>query len=191
MSTNNSQGRWEFDENGNARYVPPEGEGTQPTVDGSYRFSNVNRRPAGENRQTEVRGGQKPSKSDDGWHWALIILGFVAAWPVGLILLFLQLSGKWPGSQKLNTEARRAVNAVRNGAQQIREQTVKSRQQSSTAQPGNYGQTMGDVQERLDREKTRRAEAQAAQAARQAEAREKAQQAEKRRKKNRQEEVDA
>lgn len=155
MSTDNNQGRWEFDENGNVHYIPSEGQGS-PT-DGSYRYSyrynsTQNRQPGGNNIPKDPSRGQRSAKADDGWHWILIVLGFVAFWPVGLFLLVLQILGKWPSSNTLNTEANRAVNAVRNGAVQIRDQAVKARQQS-TAAPGNYGQTTAQVQERLARER--------------------------------------
>ena len=166
MSTDNQQGRWEFDENGNVHYIPPEGQ-EKTTVDGSYRFSNVQNRQSQGNTSGKdpARGTQRTAKADDGWHWILIVLGFVAFWPIGLVLLLLQVTGKWPSSNKLNAEASRAMNAMRNGAVQIREQTTRSRQQN-TAAPGNYGQTTAQVQERLAREREeleqRRREAEAA-----------------------------
>ena len=153
VSTENNQGRWEFDENGNVHYVPS-GEEDQTPVDGSYRISSRKSQPVSENPYWKNinRSNQRSAKADDGWHWILIILGFVGAWPIGLFLLLLQISGKWPSSKKLNMEAGRAMDAMRNGAQQIRNQAVKSRQ-SSSARPGNYGQTTSDVQERLARER--------------------------------------
>ena len=169
MSTDNKQGRWEFDENGNVHYIPPE-EQEQPT-DGSYRYSYRSsqtppRAPKTNPYWKEVtRNNRQAAKADDGWHWILIVLGFVAFWPIGLFLLLMQVSGRWPSSGKLNAEASRVVNAVRNGAVQVRDQAARSRQQSSTA-PGNYGQTTAQVQERLAKEREeyerRRQEAEAA-----------------------------
>ena len=126
MSTENNQGRWEFDENGNVHYVPS-GEEDQTPVDGSYRISSRKSQPVSENPYWKNinRSNQRSAKADDGWHWILIILGFVGAWPIGLFLLLLQISGKWPSSKKLNMEAGRAMDAMRNGAQQIRNQAVE------------------------------------------------------------------
>ena len=110
MSTENNQGRWEFDENGNVHYVPS-GEEDQTPVDGSYRISSRKSQPVSENPYWKNinRSNQRSAKADDGWHWILIILGFVGAWPIGLFLLLLQISGKWPSSKKLNMEAGRAM----------------------------------------------------------------------------------
>ena len=182
MSTTNKNGRWEFDENGNVRYIPPEGENAQTPVDGNYRFSgDPNGRPVKENPywQEVTRKNQRSSKSDESWHWILIVLGFVAFWPVGLILLLLQVGGRWPGSQKLDTEVRRMMD---NAKKAFTQSNVKSGQTSS-AQPGNYGQTTAQVQQRLEREREQRAQQQqAAQTARQEQARKKAESKKKKRK---------
>ena len=123
MSNTNSQGRWEFDENGNVRYVPPKDAGPQVQPDGSYRYS----RP----QQKKVS-----KKSDDGWHWVLIILGFVVWWPVGLVLLFLQLGGKWPGSKKVDQEFRRATAAAQNAARQFSQAQKAQRAAQQGSNPG-------------------------------------------------------
>lgn len=122
MSTTNSHGRWEFDEDGNVHYVPPEGGEGQPNTDGSYHYRyDYARKKSQQKRNT---------KSDDGWHWLLIVLGFMAFWPIGLVLLFLQLGGKWPGNPKVDQEFRRATTAARNAAQQAKAQAEKAHQQA-------------------------------------------------------------
>ncbi len=106
MNTGSDQGRWEFDENGNVHYVPPAGTDTR------------------DQRDFDGDPGQRDharSKHDDGWHWLLIVLGFMFWWPVGLVLLFLQLGGKWPGNQKTGQEFRRATAAAKNAARQFRQ----------------------------------------------------------------------
>ena len=74
MSTENNQGRWEFDENGNVHYVPS-GEEDQTPVDGSYRISSRKSQPVSENPYWKNinRSNQRSAKADDGWHWILII----------------------------------------------------------------------------------------------------------------------
>ncbi len=114
-------GRWEFDENGNVHYVPPEGEetqrdSTQDRVDGSYHRSYTY------TYSSEKASGSQHRKggNDKGWHWIFIVLAFMVAWPVGLILLFLELSGKWPGDQRVQKELHRAANAAKSAANQAR-----------------------------------------------------------------------
>ena len=48
------------------------------------------------------------------------MLAFMVAWPIGLILLFLELSGKWPGNQQVQRELHRAANAAKNAAAQAK-----------------------------------------------------------------------
>lgn len=109
MSTDRSQGRWEFDENGNVQYIPPE----EPTASGSYHTSYQNSRP-------------KSKSSDSGWHWIMIVLGFCVFWPIGLILLFAELSGKWPGDKKVEQEFHRGVDAARKAARQFQQSAQKN-----------------------------------------------------------------
>ena len=98
MNNNNRKGHWEFDQEGNATFV----EEPEETHSYSYSYSF--------SKNTSRSGGKK--SSDDGWHWILIVLGFAVFWPAGLVLLFLQLSGKWPGSQKVERELRRVATAA-------------------------------------------------------------------------------
>ena len=146
-----STGRWEFDENGDVHFVPGD---SQPTTDGSYHYSY---RKTGDGRFEGYRQPvtspqpQKSRKNDTGWHWILIILGFMAFWPVGLVLLILELSGRWPGSPQANKEFQRMTSAVKNAAGQAR-QTAETQRQTA----GNYGQTTAQVQERLAREQAQR-----------------------------------
>ena len=114
-------GKWEFDENGNVHYVSPEGEetqrdSTQDRVDGSYHRSYTY------TYSSEKASGSQHRKggNDKGWHWIFIVLAFMVAWPVGLILLFLELSGKWPGDQRVRKELHRAANAAKSAANQAR-----------------------------------------------------------------------
>lgn len=81
----NPNGRWEFDKDGNVHYVPPDGTNTP----GASTF-----RPS----TPKKNSSHTSKKGDSGWHWFIIILGYVIAWPVGLILMLLELCGKWPDS---------------------------------------------------------------------------------------------
>ena len=119
--SDNRGGRWEFDESGNVHYVPPEGENSsndnqQGRVDGTYRrsYTYTYDSKGGSGSQRHKSGGDK------GWHWIFIVLAFMVAWPIGLILLFLELSGKWPGNQQVQREVRRAANAAKSAATQAK-----------------------------------------------------------------------
>ena len=119
-------GRWEFDENGNVHYVPPEGENgsnsDQTRVDGAYRrsYQRENRQYQNRNYNYNHNSTHHKNNNDKGWHWIFIVLGFMVAWPIGLVLLFLELSGKWPGNQQVQREVRRAANAAKSAATQAR-----------------------------------------------------------------------
>ena len=116
-------GRWEFDQEGNVHYVPPEGQpegGADSTdrVDGAYHQSY-------QHRETTYnvnihKDSRRKTGNDKGWHWILIVLGFMIAWPVGLVLLFLELAGKWPGDKQVQQEFQRAASAAKNAASQAR-----------------------------------------------------------------------
>ena len=126
-------GRWEFDENGNVHYVPPEGEtgsnSDQTRVDGAYRrgYQSNNRQNQNQNFNYNHNSSHHKNSNDKGWHWIFIVLGFMVAWPIGLILLFLELSGKWPGNQQVQREVRRAANAAKSAATQARNGYQKGR----------------------------------------------------------------
>ncbi len=107
MSVDRSQGRWEFDENGNVQYIPPE----EPSASTGYRPD------PGSSR----RSSGKSKSNDSGWHWILIVLGFCLWWPIGLVLLFTELAGKWPGDQKVQQEVRRAATAAKSAARQFQQ----------------------------------------------------------------------
>jgi hypothetical protein len=93
----NENGRWEFDQEGNVHFVPEE-------PDGAYHYS----------YQSNNRSTQRSRKgSESGWHWVMIILGFAIAWPIGLVLLFLELSHKWPNQEQLNRVAKKAGRTVK------------------------------------------------------------------------------
>lgn len=126
-------GRWEFDENGNVHYVPPEGEtgssSDQTRVDGAYRrsYQSENRQYQNQNYNYNHNSSHHKNNNDKGWHWIFIVLGFMVAWPVGLVLLFLELSGKWPGNQQVQREVRRAADAAKTAATQARNGYQKDR----------------------------------------------------------------
>jgi hypothetical protein len=88
-------GRWEFDEEGNVHYVE-----------------------AQESQQSHNK------KKGTGWHWLLIVLSFGVAWPLGLVLLFLELSGKWPENREVERQARRVFGSAQK--QGVQKQTSAS-----------------------------------------------------------------
>lgn len=112
MSVDRSQGRWEFDENGNVQYIPPEETaspaGSRSASGGSHRSS------------------AKSKNNDAGWHWILIVLGFCLWWPIGLVLLFTELSGIWPGDKKVQQEVNRAAAAAKRAARQFQQGSGKN-----------------------------------------------------------------
>lgn len=113
-------GRWEFDEQGKPHYIPPE----EP-----IRSTGSSQRPA-----------SNKSKSDDNsWHWILIIIGFAVFWPVGLILLIAELSGKWKDNAALNKEVDRAAKAAKTVAKDFsdkyKENQAKAQQSAPKHQP--------------------------------------------------------
>lgn len=101
----NTNGRWEFDKNGDVHYIPPDGaapEGYSPPRSSAPRNG----------------GSRPPKKQNNDWHWILIVLGFILWWPIGLVLLFLNLSGKWPGNQQVEKELKRTASAAKDVAKQ-------------------------------------------------------------------------
>ncbi len=126
-----SNGRWEFDKDGNVRYVGPDGK-TQP---GSYPPP-----PSGTaSRQTTSSPSRRTTrKKDDDWHWVVIVLAFMVAWPIGLVLLFLELSGKWPGSSQVKKEFDRAASAAKDVAKQAQNKYSTRQTAERTAAPPPY-----------------------------------------------------
>ena len=102
----NPNGRWEFDKDGNVHYIPPDGAASTDT-------GSTSQRPQTPPKYTP---NHSTKKNDNSWHWLIIVLAFMIAWPVGLILLFLELSGKWPAEKKVEQELDRAVEAAKNAA---------------------------------------------------------------------------
>ena len=145
MSTN-SQGKWEFDEDGNVHYVAPEPppKSSAPKTDGSYHYSYTDG-----NDSVRKNQSKRAKKSDDSWHWVLIVLGFIIWWPLGLVLLFLQIFGKWPGSQKVEREFQRATsaaqNAAKSAAKQFNQNQKASAQARADARTAQWQQTMNDT----------------------------------------------
>ena len=120
-NNSNSNGRWEFDRDGNVHYVPPSGN-SSPTPP----------RPSQKTTQRPVSSGKK---SSNDWHWIVIVLAFIFFWPVGLILLFLELSGKWPANQKVEQEVNRAAKAVKNTVKQAQPQHASAQSKKTAAPP--------------------------------------------------------
>ena len=118
------KGYWEYDEKGNAHYHAPETESEQDSWDNSewnttentqytQYTNNANQTRYTYRKYTQTtkssKNGQSgnananantnaPKKAADskGWRWFVIILAFMFWWPLGLILLLLELSGGWP-----------------------------------------------------------------------------------------------
>lgn len=141
-----SGGRWEFDQNGNVHYVPPENPSAEPgsasqdqaTQNTTYHYSyNYNY------TQNNPQPRRRKKSNDTGWHWIFIILGFTIFWPLGLVLLFLELSGKWPGNQQVEQELRRAGNAAKAAAKQAKAQydaSQKARQETAQSSAASASQ---------------------------------------------------
>lgn len=153
MSTN-SQGKWEFDEEGNVHYVEPEPSGQN--TDGGYHYSYTDPYNGNAGKRSQPK---RKKKNDEGWHWILIVLGFVFAWPVGLVLLFLELSGKWPGSQKVEREFQRAASAAQNAAKSAAKQfgqNHRAAQARTEAETAKWQQAMNDTRAAQTKQKTKK-----------------------------------
>lgn len=121
----NPNGRWEFDKDGNVRYIPP---------DGAPQSGYTAPPPPTGNSGTTPKKTTKKANND--WHWIVIVLAFMVAWPVGLVLLFLELSGKWPGNQQVQKELDRAANAAKNVAKQAQQKhTAKTAAKPASPPP--------------------------------------------------------
>lgn len=103
MSESNRNGRWEFDKDGNVHYVPPNDPFNEPNY--------ANRDPADAFRNA-VNNKRSNHRRESGWHWILIVLGFMVWWPVGLALLFAELSGKWPAVLSSNSTRTNTTNST-------------------------------------------------------------------------------
>ena len=105
------------------------GNSDQSRVDGAYRrsYRSDNRQDQSQNYNYHQNASRRKNNDDKGWHWIFIVLGFMVAWPIGLILLFLEISGKWPGNQQVQREVRRAADAAKNAATQARNGYQKGR----------------------------------------------------------------
>lgn len=147
-------GRWEFDQDGNVHYVSPEGQngGTEEPVDGAYHKSYQYQSSNHQYNINIQKNGHK-NKNDKGWHWILIVLGFMIAWPVGLVLLFLELSGKWPGDKQVQQEFRRAASAAKNAAGQARRGYQSARQTSAADRREQVRQEAATTRARVNQER--------------------------------------
>lgn len=125
----NPNGRWEFDKDGNVHYVPPDGSASESS---SYP-------PPPPRTQTQRSTSRSSHRKNNDWHWIVIVLSFMVAWPVGLILLFLELSGKWPGNQQVEKEFKRAATAAKNVAKQAQQKHTAA--SGKTAAPPPYTQS--------------------------------------------------
>jgi hypothetical protein len=116
---NKENGRWEFDQDGNVHFVAEES-------DSSYHFS----------YQAGSRGPQRNRKSSDsGWHWVMIVLGFAIFWPVGLLLLFLELSHKWPSEQQINQMMKKTGRTVKQPYQTANAPAAQPKQKKASKSP--------------------------------------------------------
>lgn len=88
------------------------------------------RRPAGHTHR----------KKDGDWHWIIIVLAFTIAWPIGLILLIAELSGKWPAGKQVEKELKRAASAAKNTAKQAQKK-YDAQKQSTYQTPPPYTPT--------------------------------------------------
>lgn len=134
----NPNGRWEFDKDGNVRYVPPDGSGessyTPPPPPTGSNTGSSTRSNTGTTKKTT-------KKTNNDWHWIVIVLAFMVAWPVGLVLLFLELSGKWPGSKQVERELDRAANGIKNVAKQAQQKYSAGKTTGKTASPPPFAAT--------------------------------------------------
>ncbi len=120
-----SGGRWEFDAQGNVHYVPPEGRSDGSGDSSQNEAAQNNSQYHYSYKHNDSRNTSRPSRrsskgNDTGWHWIFIILGFMVFWPIGLVLLFLELSGKWPGNQQVEQELHRVGKAAKSAARQAK-----------------------------------------------------------------------
>ena len=99
MSIDNKGGKWVFDEEGNAHYV----EGGN-----SVRSTS----------QSSTEGRKNTDNS--GWHWLLILGALMVFPPLGVILLILQLMGKWT-DEAAASGAKRVGRAIRQVTEESRE----------------------------------------------------------------------
>ena len=142
-------GRWEFDQDGNVHYVPPEeqnGNNSEERVDGTYRKSYQNHSTNynySYNFNIQKDSRRKKNNNDKGWHWLFIVLGFMVSRPIGLVLLILEILGKWPDSAQVQRKIGRATNAAKNAAAQAKTgyQQAQQNTKRQTAQPYQSAQT--------------------------------------------------
>lgn len=136
-----SGGRWEFDQDGNVHYVPPEGQessGTQSQTN-NYHYEYTYNYNSSDNPRPSRASHRSAKSNDTGWHWIFIVLGFMIFWPVGLILLFLEIGGKWPGNQQVERELRRAGSAAKAAAKQVKiSYEASQKAQQSTKATGKH-----------------------------------------------------
>lgn len=137
----NPNGRWEFDKDGNVHYIAPDGTdtpGASPSRPGTPRKNS----------------SHTSKKGDSGWHWFIIILGYVIAWPVGLILMLLELCGKWPSDKKTEQGFRQAASAAKNAASSA---AKTAQQQTGSHTPSKAPQNLTRKQKKAAAKKEARA----------------------------------
>lgn len=118
----NSNGRWEFDQEGNVHYVPG-GDSTSRSYP-----------PPPPRTPPRHSTGHSAKKRNTDWHWIIIVLAFTIAWPIGLILLIAELCGKWPAGQQVEKEFKRAASAAKNTAKQAQKKYSTANQQNAKTQ---------------------------------------------------------
>lgn len=131
----NPNGRWEFDQDGNVHYIPP--DGSAGTTSGTQHSQST----------PKYNSNRSSKKSDNSWHWFIIVLAFMIAWPIGLILLFLEISGKWPADQKVEQNLNRATTAAKNAAGKAKSQSSTASKSTAKAETKKKKKKQQDAQE--------------------------------------------
>ena len=126
-------GRWEFDDQGRPHYIPPEGA---PQSGASY----------------QRQAPRKKKTNDTSWHWVLIIVGFAIFWPIGLLLLIAEISGKWKDNQQVNREVDRAAKAAKNVAKEFSDR-YKENQEKAKAAASSQGNKQPEKQTKKKQQK--------------------------------------
>lgn len=104
MSYANPNGRWEFDEQGNTRYVPPDGSASR----------NRNNSYTPQNRKQNPSAGDRP-------FWIGVVACFIfGLWPVAIVLIVLKMTGIL-GNKNYSDVKNRVDQTVSRAAQKVAE----------------------------------------------------------------------
>jgi len=100
------------------------------------RYSQTQRTQTGSSRNKS-----KASRDEAAGHWLLIILALVAAWPIGAVLMVLEIMGKWPSyrstenlAEKLGLTEKNYVRPQSAGQHQTQNQSQTQTQRPQQAQ---------------------------------------------------------